>query len=269
MLPTENMPPPQPPFALNQPQSVAPSFLSRAKSLPRKYLYLTALAIVPVAIAIWLFSLTGQTGPVKQITLTNITDSQSTISWVTDKPTPGEVVVSQTGKFPLLPIFAKSIYLDDGDKAAGKRGLYKSHKVTINSLKPKTSYKFRIYQGQRLVYSSTLTTAPSLGKVTTPSPVYGRVLMPDKKTPAVGVLVYLQAVNGQVKSSVISAITNAQGRWSLDLSSLRTKDLKNVFMISKYTQEVVTINSVSQGLFKASSSPAKDDPWPDIILARR
>lgn len=71
------------------------------------------------------------------LVFSNITDHQASISWVTDIPTKGTIVVSADSKFPILPIFAKDIQKDDGEKSTKKVGYYITHHITIGNLSPK------------------------------------------------------------------------------------------------------------------------------------
>ena len=103
----------------------------------------------------------------KGIIITNITDRSATISWKTDKPTEGKVVLRE-GDF-ILPIsFAltnKNVFYDDRDVADAlieaakesqasveevkikKQGKYYLHHVTVKNLNPDKAYSFKIKSG--------------------------------------------------------------------------------------------------------------------------
>lgn len=211
---------------------------------------------------------------VKNILISNTTDHQSTISWTTAIPTKGVIIISSNSKFPILPIFAKNLLKDDGEKNSKKIGYYTTHHITIGALESAKEYQIRIYQGQKKVYEGQFTTAPTLSTLTTPNPVYGRVLKNDKKTPVVGAIVYLNLEKESSPSALLSTLTNSKGGWSIDLANLRSKDLKTYFAVEKSpvdsssgkTKEQAVIVPSKGGSFKAEVTYGADKPWPDIIL---
>lgn len=218
------------------------------------------------------------------LTVTNLTDAQASVSWLTDKPTRTAVLISEDNKFPLVPIFpfeqgtsvkvspVRKFFKDDGEKYSNKLGFYQTHQVTIGGLIPEKRYYFRIYQGWRHLYQGSFKTGPVLSSVNTPNPVYGRVLKPDK-TPAVGALVYLfvvrEASSAAVqtgKSAAISTLTNKEGRWSLDLGNLRSRDLKRAYQAVGQTTEHLTIVTGFKTRSAAGTVLGKDKPWPDLTV---
>lgn len=201
----------------------------------------------------------------QNVFISNVTDHQAAISWTTTKATRGAVLISEDGRFPLLPVFT-TVYRDDGEKNLSKSGFYNTHFVTIGKLKSDTKYKFRIYQDWKRVYDGSFATGSTLESITTPNPVYGRVLSEDKKTAVAGALVYLQAVSGASPSAFISTMTNTEGRWTLDLGNLRTTDFKDAFKVATSSAELVLVDGAAKGRFKAKTKPGQDKPWPDIIL---
>jgi len=154
---------------------------------------------------------------------------------------------------------------DDGDKSLPRPGFYTTHHVTLENLKSGKTYTFAIYQGIGKKYIGRLTTAQALSSLPSPNPVYGRVLDKNKK-PIVGAMVYLRAKNGSKSSTLLSALTNLSGRWSLDLGNLRTEDFKSAFPTSASTVEEILIYAGTKGTGKATTSPGKDKPWPDLIV---
>lgn len=232
----------------------------------RQLIYIPLSLIFFFAIFYYLTRLIEPTSPIQNLFVTNISDQQVSLTWITQKPTKGEVVISEDGKFPLLPILGKKTYKDDGEKNLNRTGFYTTHQITINELTPNKTYQYLIYQGWKKVYQGSFKTAPTLSSLSAPNPVYGRVLSSDKKSPAVGAIVYLQAKTGKNSSALLSTLTNIEGRWSVDLGNLRTKDLKLNFKVSSSSAEQVVVESGTKGKFKATTAFGKDKPWPDIIL---
>lgn len=217
------------------------------------------LFLLVIFLLYYILKLIEPSGPPQNVLISNVTDHQVTITWTTQKPTKGALLVSDNGKFPILPIFTK-VFKDDGEKLLGKMNFYPTHKVTIDNLEPNKSYQFRIYQGWKKKYQGNFTTGPALSSINTPNPVYGRVISQDKK-PVIGALVYFSASG----SSLLSTLTNNEGRWSMDLANLRSRDLKNPFKIASSSAEMVIVDN-SKTRVKATTTTKQDNPWPDIIL---
>lgn len=204
----------------------------------------------------------------KNVIASNISDQQVTLTWTTTQPAKGGVIVIPLKEnFPILPVFSETFHKDDGEKLLKTMGKYTTHSVTITGLKPVTTYKYKIYQGNKGSFEGKIRTTKVLSDLSRPNPVYGRVIAADRKTPAVGAIVYLQAQVGTLRSSVLSALTNTQGRWSIDLSNLRTQDLSVPFKLTPQAVENVIIEAGSKGRFKVATPSGKDKPWPDIILS--
>lgn len=239
--------------------------MSKLSRLPKKIFWIFLVFIAVIAFLFYSLKLIEPSSSPKNILFSNITDHQVTVTWVTDKPTRSKIYLSKDGKFPLLPFLSKDLYKDDGEKTLNKTNFYSTHKITVGDLEPNKTYEFRIYQDWKRIYQGTLRTGSTLNSINTPNPVYGRVLLSDKKTPAVGALVYLQVVQGATSSAMLSAMTNSDGRWSLDLGNLRSKDLKSPFKTASSSAEMIVVE-IAKGRFKAETKPGKDEPWSDIIL---
>lgn len=227
--------------------------------------YLVVLILIPlVFLALLLTKLLEPSSPVLNLTLSNQTDHKVSISWVTQKPTKGEVLISKDKNFPGVSIFTPK-HKDDGEDALRKSYLYTTHHVTLRDLEAKQNYYFRIYQGLKKVYEGSFTTGSVLGSLPAPDPVYGRIIGVDKK-PLIGALVYLQVWDTKGKSSILSTLTNKAGRWSLDLGNLRTKSLDLMYSVSSSSSEKLIVSAGAKGRASAESTKNKDKPWPDIVL---
>ncbi len=231
--------------------------------LKRLFLIL-GLIVLSLLFLAYLLKLIEPSSDPQNILVSNITDRQATVSWTTTKATRGIVILSEDGNFPLLPIFTKT-YKDDGEKKLSRQRFYTTHHVTAGGLNPNKRYKFLIYQGWKKMIRGEFATGPILSAISAPNPVYGRVIS-SKKTPLVGALIYLQAETDRKKSAVLSTITNAEGRWNLDLGNLRTGDLKLSYKIATSSVEMVLAEGANQGRGKAFTKSGKDQPWPDIII---
>lgn len=223
------------------------------------------VGLIIIGLLLYIVKLIEPASEVKNLFLSNITDHQVTLSWTTEKPTKGEVLISENNKFPLLPFWSKKWEKDDGEKSLTATNFYLTHHITIGDLKPNQTYYFRIYQGWKKALQGQFTTGSALSSVNTPNPVYGRVVLSDLKTPIVGALVYLEVQTASASSALLSTLTNTTGRWSLDLANLRTKDLKLAYKVSSRSAEKVFIDT-GKARVKSETQPGKDKPWPNIIV---
>lgn len=195
----------------------------------------------------------------KNIHITNVSDSQFSVSWLTDKETTGSISYTDNSS-PNLTAF------DDRD-VDGNAKQYITHHITINNLKENTIYYFKILsdgsffdnQGKSYEQSS----GPKLTSTLSVDPAYGLVLRNDNK-PAEGAIVYLTVGN----SLPLSAIVKSEGTWLIPLTTARTQDL---FSRPKLVDpDVIQLSVVYDG--KLTSSITTDtktaSPVPTIILGK-
>lgn len=243
------------------------AFLGQIAIFLKKHIKLwiiPALFLLVLGVCIYITWLIEPSSDVKNILISNISDHQATISWTTKVPTRGELLVSSNFKFPILPIFSKDLQKDDLDKTSDKVGYYTTHHITIGSLDSSKRYNFRVFQGQKKVFEGSFKTGPTITGFIGPSPIYGKVLRSDKKTPVVRAIVYLRIIKNASSSALLSTLTNGEGGWSLDLANLRDANLRNHFILTKKSQEQIIIEAGNLGRVKAATTPGKDKPWPTI-----
>lgn len=204
----------------------------------------------------------------KNVKISNVTDQQATVSWATPKATRDLVVLSEDTSFPIFPMFAEKKYIDDGDKGLKNLKFYTTHHVTAGELKPNTKYYFKIYQGVQEVHSGEFATGPTLASSTTPNPVYGRVIKADK-TPVAGAIVYFQAGQGEILSSLLSTLTNSSGGWSLDLANLRAADLQKNYEVGQNGTVEIAVEGGARGNAKRAGNFSGKNPIPDIVVSSK
>lgn len=228
------------------------------------------ISFVVIGFLIYILKLIEPASPIQNLFLSNITDHQATLSWITGKPTRGQILLSEDNRFPLLPFWSKKWEKDDGEKSLNTTNFYLTHHITIGDLKPNQTYYFRIYQGWKSVYQGSFKTGITLSSILNPNPVYGRVLSSDQKTPVVGAIVYLGVEKEASNSSILSTLTNKEGGWSLDLANLRSRNLYNFYLLepklATTAAEVLIVESGDESRFTARTKIGQDKPWPNIIL---
>jgi len=192
-----------------------------------------------VVIIFLILSLMGVSYPPKEVQIANITDSSLSISWITDKPTNGGVVLSsQPNRFwRTLEFFACQYLLRCrvfGDEIVNPSV---SHFVVLKNLKPETAYYYRIYSAGKLWKKDKegrilpkIKTSGVLETLSLPNPIYSQVLEVDGKRPIAGALVHISLVEGKdriVKSKPLITYTDSKGIWLADLGNLRDETDEN------------------------------------------
>ncbi|MBI4067387.1 hypothetical protein HY407_03315 [Candidatus Gottesmanbacteria bacterium] len=190
--------------------------------------------------------------------ITNVSDSQFSISWTTAKATLG--YISYTDNQSWLTIF------DDRDDD-GRPKNYFTHHVTLKNLKENSKYSFKIISGKATFdndgnfYSQS--TGPRINSTLKLNPSYGVVLQEDDK-PAEGAIVYLTVG----KSLPLSTIAKNEGTWLIPLTTLRSQDLLSRPTIGD--KELVQISVVydnSKTSF-ATTDIANVSPVPNMNLGK-
>lgn len=220
-------------------------------------LIISVLALIVLILLIDLVIFVEPSASPKNVLISNVTDQQATVSWLTDQATRGTILISESNKFPLAIIFAR--------KSVTQQGFYTVHNINLTDLKPNINYNFRIYQGFRAVYQGNFQTGSTLEAISTPHPVFGKV-KDEKSNPIVGAIVSLQLVSLEgTRSAILSTLSNREGGWTIDLANARTTDLQASFPYDeKITEEIIVERAI--GRVKESTSSGKDQPWQDVIL---
>lgn len=193
--------------------------------------------------------------------ISNISEDQATISWVTKRPSESKVLLSTSDKFPILPFFSR-VYKDDKDNN-NKKGLYGIHHVTVKNLLPSRTYRFGIYLGFKKLRQVKFTTAQQPLEDKSSNIVSGRVVLKDQ-TGLGGVNVYLRAQTASSSSSLLSTFTDVGGQWNLDLAKLRTSDLTLKFNVDEQVKQQLIIEAGSLGGYELSTKSASLRVWPTI-----
>lgn len=206
------------------------------------------------------WSLKADPGTVpKEIKITNISENNFTVSWITEKETIGFI------KYGMTPSLETTVG-DERDKLSGKPAPYFIHHVKIENLKPETKYYFnissekRLYDNQGKPYE--ITTGPALGTPPLVDTTYGTILKVDG-SPAEGVVVYLNLAN----STPLSALAKSGGNWMIPLSVTRAANLSSYITYDPDASvEEIFVQGGSLGTAMAIVTTKNDSPVPTITL---
>jgi len=176
---------------------------------------------------------------ITDIDYANVNDGSITIIWRTDKPATGQIYLyNQTDDL------INSVDDDRGEAYVGT-----VHQVTLTGLRPETAYQLAIHAGE--------TVDDNIPSVQT---AYGQV-QDSAGNPIAGAQVYATISGG----APLSAITNEQGYWSLNLGALRTVDGTDYL---DRTDETLAIEVITPAGITGRQSLATENltPAPTLVL---
>lgn len=164
----------------------------------------------------------------QNITLSNISDTEATISWQTSAPAPSFITFGKMGP-------DETTILDDRDT---KTPIFHSvHYVTIKNLLPKTTYQYKIISGKISSEADKFTTAAPQSLQTGFRPIIGSVLDGDK--PLDEGIAYLSIADATTQSAQVKS----SGNFLIPISQIRKADLSDSFPLTEDTVAKLTIVS--------------------------
>lgn len=164
----------------------------------------------------------------QNVTLSNITDSEVTISWQTTQPTVSFVTFSAKGASP-------ETVLDDTDNLKPKP--HSLHYITIKNLQPQSEYSFKIVSGKFSTEEQSFKTAKFTLTQNGFAPIRGAVF--DNTTPLENGVAYLSIIGAVVQSSRITSL----GNFIIPISLMRQEDLSDIFQPTADEDAKLTIIS--------------------------
>lgn len=200
----------------------------------------------------------------KEIKVTNISENSFTVSWITEVATTGFVRLGTNASA------LDQTVGDDRDQLSGSVDPFVTHHVTIRSLKPETTYYFKIGSGTRRTLfdnNGQPYGQKTPGVLGTPPPAdtaYGTV-MSAEGNPADGAIVYIRLPGAKS----LSALVKSSGNWAVSLSTARTEDLTAYTTYDR--QSTLLELFVQAGGGKTASGvtvTANDSPVPPMTLGK-
>jgi len=230
----------------------------------------TILGIIFIVIGIGLTSLLVNQGiifigkaapgssPV-QLTITNVTDSSFTVTYLTEAETVGSV---NYGKDQKLGQIAR----DDRDQQSNTLNSRIIHNITIRSLSPLTKYYFSITNGQETYLNEGSPYIAQTGKVISDLPpdqlpLSGKVITVSGTTPKEALI--SASIDG---SQTISTLLKEDGSYILPLNSLRNSDFSSYFDFSK---KLIRLEIIGDDFSKSSIIISlEQNPVPTVTLSK-
>lgn len=178
----------------------------------------------------------GSGGVPSDIHISNISDRSFTVSWVTDIPSPGSVIVEHEGNRRTL--------LDELDSDAVVRPRL-THAVTVHELTADTVYSVTVVSGKRCNSTQcpvlTQKTARQQNPPSDLPPLRGTVQTADGR-PAEGALVYVTV--GQ--SLPLSSRSDSAGIWVIPMTNIRHQNLNDQLQLADSDVLQVSVKRASQ-----------------------
>lgn len=225
--------------------------ISDATKIPKMLSAKALLIILPLLIlvggvATFALAYASEDPKIKDVVITNVTYNSATVTWETETPVKGRVVVSKSSENKFPNIFEK--VLSSYEKSEDDRNIeqietgntieysYNSeiakdrtiHHVSIRNLSPSTEYVFQI-DGNLKTFGGEdyrFTTLENPVSIQDPKTVYGdvQVVYVDKggvpqqivTEDIDGVVVY--SVEGGIDTKVMSTIIGSDAKWTADIS---------------------------------------------------
>ncbi len=215
---------------------------------------------------------------VSNFEIVNVTDTSATLVWTTDKEAFGNVEVSNSES-------GKIVYYDERDLEVNDKGEYTfipsiarprfSHFVILRNLLPEKMYSFSINVNgiSRKVEggSSSFTTHPTLGSLSNPDPVYGKVFSQDRGVVDDGyVLFSRQNAKGIRSQKIASPISNST--YTLDIQNLRVVEKSDMYIGDNNDREIAEyFIGYEGGVHKAlyAFSAEQDQPVNDVLVSTK
>ncbi len=194
-------------------------------------IFAVCVALVGITMATLLIS--DNNISVRDMAITNVTDTAFSVTWVSDEPYVGGIVFQDNDNWPLL--FAqsgKSVIFDDRDVELDSQGVYRqvdsgvktryTHHVTLRGLKPETQYFFRVTgrMNGKVGDIKSATTQKLREDLKTPDPGYGKI--EGQELPADDGLIVLTAAGKENEGSpkLFSTTLSSNNTYSIDMNPI-------------------------------------------------
>lgn len=196
----------------------------------------------------------------KKVKITNISPDYFTVTWITNSEVAGTVIYGQGNDL-------EQKQLDDRDQLTGSSSKYKTHHITVNNLKPSTTYQFKIVSTEKekifdengMAYK--VVTAPKL-EGEPPSDIINGTIYNSNEQPAEGSIVYIMMEN----TAPLSTLVKKDGSFLLSLANAYSKDYTTYAEYSPNTTNIDLLVQGKKSVSKALVTTANIAPVPKIVL---
>lgn len=203
----------------------------------------------------------------KRVEIVNLSPSQASIFWQTDKKESGWVIYGDSENKE------NKIVLDDKDlnNVGEKKGKYVVHLATLKELLPGKKYYFKIVTDNNEIIVrpdgksfSFVTPLGNLNGLQNISPAFGKVLRSNSVDPLTNSYIMLSVKNGYPLLTQIRS--EGDGSWLIPLNQIYSKDSQSVVTVSDTDKIIIEIiNSDGEGL-TITTIKSKISPLPQTTV---
>ena len=203
----------------------------------------------------------------KRVEIVNLSPTQASIFWQTDKQESGWVIYGETENKE------NKIVLDekDSNNLGEQKGKYVTHLATLKELMPDKKYFFKIItddnqiivqpDGRSFSFSTPLNNTGSLQNI---SPAFGKILQSNSVDPLINSYIILSVKDG---FSLLTQIrSEGDGSWLIPLNQIYTKDSKNTLTISEKDKIIIEIITDEGESLTITAVKSKVSPLPQTIV---
>jgi len=198
-----------------------------------------------------------------RLMITNVTDTQMTISWITENVCIGNVLLSDPKES-----IVKTFYDDRGKDFLGD-----THYITLSGLSKHTDYVFSIQSGSYIDDNNGQQYQATTGSDIIPMGSFqpaGQIFLSNKKTFATNAIVYIVISNQTEQSAPISTLVDQGGYWFAELVNARRVNNDQLFKVSETDILSMTIEGGAMGTNKleyiAKDNNGGKDLYAPIVL---
>ena len=245
-------------------------YLNKGNKLPTMIGFLFVI-LITVLFSKLFFGLTGTSKAslkvAKRVEIVNLSPTQASIFWQTDKQESGWVIYGETENKE------NKIVLDekDSNNLGEQKGRYVTHLATLKELMPDKKYFFKIItddnqiivqpNGSSFSFSTPQNNAGSLQNI---SPAFGKILQSNSVDPLINSYIILSIKDG---FSLLTQIrSEGDGSWLIPLNQIYTKDSKNTLTISEKDKIIIEIITDEGESLTITTVKSKISPLPQTIV---
>jgi hypothetical protein len=188
----------------------------------------------------------------QNVTFSNITDTQTVVSWQTNSPVPSFITFGQESP-------TEQTALDDRDTSPNPHLI---HYATLKNLLPKTKYQLKIVSGKNTSAIFQFETSAPLTSQTEFTPIIGSVI--NGNMPLDEGVIYLSLSEATTQSALIKK----GGSFLIPISQIAKADLSNTFTLVDDMPAKLTVHSASKETSIQFTLKAGLAPIPPIILGQ-
>lgn len=196
-----------------------------------------------------------------EITITNITDRQFTVFWISKTASLASLQYG-TDKNKLI-----NEAVDERDELANRQSQRRTHYITVSNLQPETNYYFALKIDKKIALQNNQLYEVTTGPILTPPlqtapPLYGQIIGKDNQPLKEGVVLIKFS-----SAQLVSALIKPSGNFLLTQDSLRNQ-ARNAFVeLAAGKEGEMTIfdgQSITSGFFQIG----QHSPLPTIVFGK-